>query len=243
MTIEEVSDTDGIRINKYIAASGFCSRRNADKAVEDGIVTVDGVVAVNGTRVFPGQTVLVSGKEVSPKNKHIYIALYKPLGITCTTDNRDPDNIIDYLGLSERIFPIGRLDKNSSGLILLTDDGEIVNSLLRAEGGHEKEYLVSVDKPVTDDFISKMSNGLPILDRITLPCKVTKTGNKAFDIILTQGLNRQIRRMCECLDYKVLKLKRIRFMNIELGTMKPGEFRYLTAKEISGLHNLISHRS
>ena len=221
----------GVRINKYIAQSGYCSRREADKLIEQGIVTIEDVVATNGSRVLDGQTVLVNGEPVVPNDDHLYIALNKPLGITCTTDKRDVDNIVDFLGFEERIFPIGRLDKNSSGLILLTNDGDIVNKLLRAEHGHEKEYVVSVDKPITDEFIYKMSNGLPILDRVTLPCKVTKRGPRNFTIILTQGLNRQIRRMCEYLGYKVTKLKRVRFMNIELGDMKPGEYRELTNKE------------
>ena len=226
-----LSDQEGTRVNKYIASSGYCSRREADKLIESGKVTIDGVVAVNGSKVMEGQTVLVNGEPVIPTDDHLYIALHKPLGITCTTDTRDEDNIIDYLGLEERIFPIGRLDKNSSGLILLTNDGSIVNKLLRAEHGHEKEYVVTVDKPYDKDFIKKMENGLPILDQITLPCKVTPRGPKTFNIILTQGLNRQIRRMCDYLGYRVVKLKRIRFMNILLGDMKPGEYRELTPKE------------
>lgn len=228
-----------IRINKYIASSGYCSRREADKLIESGLVTVDDVTAVNGTKVLPGSVVKVKGETISLLDNHIYIALYKPLGITCTTDRRDPDNIVDYLNLPDRIFPIGRLDKNSSGLILLTNDGDIVNKLLRAEHGHEKEYLVTVDKPIDDDFIEKMSGGLPILDRVTLPCTVKRTGTKSFNIILKQGLNRQIRRMCEYLGYKVVKLKRIRFMNIELKDMKPGEYRYLTIHEKQILFSLI----
>ncbi len=229
---------DGVRINKYIAQSGYCSRREADKLIEAGVVTIDGVIAENGSRVLDGQTVLVNNEPVVPNDDHIYIALNKPLGITCTTDTRDVDNIVDFLGFEERIFPIGRLDKNSSGLILLTNDGDIVNKLLRAEHGHEKEYVVSVDKPIDDEFINRMSNGLPILDRVTLPCKVRKLGQRKFNIILTQGLNRQIRRMCEYLGYKVVKLKRIRFMNIELGDMQPGEYRELTNKEKQILFSL-----
>ena len=226
-----LNDQEEIRINKYISSSGYCSRREADKLIEDGKVTIDGVVAVNGSKVLPGQTVLVNGEPVIPTDDHLYIALNKPLGITCTTDKRDKDNIIDFLGFEERIFPIGRLDKNSSGLILLTNDGSIVNKLLRAEHGHEKEYVVKVDKKIDDDFVKKMENGLPVLDQITLPCKVTPTGPYTFKIILTQGLNRQIRRMCEYLGYRVVSLKRIRFMNILLGDMKPGEYRYLNNKE------------
>lgn len=226
-----LNDQEGTRVNKYIASSGYCSRREADKLIEDGQVTIDGVTAVNGSKVLPGQTVLVNGEPVVPTDDHLYIALHKPLGITCTTDTRDKDNIVDYLGFEERIFPIGRLDKNSSGLILLTNDGSIVNKLLRSEHGHEKEYVVTVDRPYDKDFIKKMEGGLPILDQITLPCKVIPRGPKTFNIILTQGLNRQIRRMCDYLGYRVVKLKRIRFMNILLGDMKPGEYRELTPKE------------
>ncbi|MCR5617113.1 MAG: pseudouridine synthase [Clostridiales bacterium] len=226
-----LNDPEGIRVNKYIASSGYCSRREADDLITKGLVTIDGQTAVNGSRVFPGQTVLVSGNPVVPTDDHIYIALNKPLGITCTTDTRDKDNIVDFLGFEERIFPIGRLDKNSSGLILLTNDGSIVNKLLRSENGHEKEYLVRVDKKIDDNFVIKMENGLPVAGQITLPCKVTPQGPYTFKIVLTQGLNRQIRRMCEYLGYRVVKLKRIRFMNILLGDMKPGEFRYLNNRE------------
>ena len=223
----------GVRINKYIASSGFCSRRQADELVESGKVTIDGVVAVNGSVVEEGQLVEVDGKEVVPEDNKIYIALHKPLGITCTTDRRDPTNIIDYLGLDDRVFPIGRLDKNSSGLILLTNDGDIVNTLLRAENGHEKEYQVRVDRKIEPDFKKKMEAGLVILGQKTLPCKVT--GTHTFNIILKQGLNRQIRRMCEALGYRVTKLRRIRFINITLGDMKPGDKRYLTKDEVRRL--------
>lgn len=225
----------GLRINKYIASSGFCSRRQADELVEAGKVTVDGTVAVNGTVVEEGSVVKVDGKEIFPEEKKIYIALHKPLGITCTTDRRDPSNIIDYIGMDDRIFPIGRLDKNSSGLILLTNDGDIVNKLLRAENGHEKEYQVRVDHKIAPDFKNKMESGIEILGQKTLPCKVTVTGTHTFNIILKQGLNRQIRRMCEALGYRVTKLRRIRFINIELGNMRPGDIRNLTREEIRGL--------
>ena len=225
----------GVRINKYIASSGFCSRRQADELVEAGKVTVDGVVAVNGTVVEEGNVVKVDGKEILPEDNKIYIALHKPLGITCTTDLRDPSNIIDYLGMDDRIFPIGRLDKNSSGLILLTNDGDIVNKLLRAENGHEKEYQVRVDRKIEPGFKEKMEAGIVILEQKTLPCKVTVTGAHTFNIVLKQGLNRQIRRMCEALGYRVTKLRRIRFINITLGDMKPGDRRNLTKEEIRGL--------
>ena len=225
----------GVRINKYIASSGFCSRRQADELVEAGKVTVDGVTAVNGTVVEEGQVVKVCDKEVIPEDNKIYIALHKPLGITCTTDRRDPSNIIDYLGMDDRVFPIGRLDKNSSGLILLTNDGDIVNKLLRAENGHEKEYQVRVDRKIEPGFKDKMEEGIEILGQKTLPCKVTVTGTHTFNIVLKQGLNRQIRRMCDALGYRVTKLRRIRFININLGDMRPGDRRNLTKEEIRGL--------
>ena len=225
----------GVRINKYIASSGFCSRRQADELVETGKVTVDGVTAVNGTVVEEGQVVKVGDKEVIPEDNKIYIALHKPLGITCTTDRRDPSNIIDYLGMDDRVFPIGRLDKNSSGLILLTNDGDIVNKLLRAENGHEKEYQVRVDRKIEPGFKDKMEEGIEILGQKTLPCKVTITGTHTFNIVPKQGLNRQIRRMCDALGYRVTKLRRIRFININLGDMRPGDRRNLTKEEIRGL--------
>lgn len=224
--------SDGIRVNKYVASSGICSRREADRLVEEGAVTVNGIIAVPGTQVFEGDDVAVNGSSILPKEDKIYIALNKPLGITCTTDTRDETNIIDFIGMKERIFPIGRLDKNSSGLILLTNDGDIVNKLLRAENGHEKEYVVRVDHKIADDFKRKMENGIPVDGQITLPCTVTITGPHTFKIILKQGLNRQIRKMCDYLGYRVVKLKRIRFMNIELGDLKVGAHRKLTKEEI-----------
>ena len=225
----------GIRINKYIASSGLCSRREADILVERGVVTVNDVTAQAGTRVSSGDVVTVEGKAISPKEDLVYIALNKPLGITCTTDLRDEDNIIDFVGFKERIFPIGRLDKNSSGLILLTNDGDIVNKLLRAENGHEKEYVVRVNKKIDPTFEKKMENGLPVDGQMTLPCEVEITGPHTFNIILKQGLNRQIRKMCEQLGYRVVKLKRIRFMNILLGDLKVGAYRHLTKEEIRKL--------
>lgn len=222
---------EGIRLNKYIASSGTCSRREADKLIESGKVSVNGVIADLGTRVFEGDTVEVDGRSVVPEDSMIYIAFNKPLGITCTTDRRDPSNIIDYINYSERIFPIGRLDKNSSGLILLTNDGDIVNSLLRSENGHEKEYVVTLDRPYDKEFIKNMSGGVPVLGRMTLPAEVIPVNPKSFRIILKQGMNRQIRRMCEFLGYKVTRLKRIRFMNVRLGELEIGKWRYLTAKE------------
>ena len=235
-----LNDQEGTRVNKYIASSGYCSRREADKLIEDGQVTIDGVTAVNGSKVLPGQTVLVNGEPVVPTDDHLYIALHKPLGITCTTDTRDKDNIVDYLGFEERIFPIGRLDKNSSGLILLTNDGSIVNTLLRAENNHEKEYQVTLDRPYDDKFIKEMESGVPVLGQITLPCKITRVSARVFKIVLHQGLNRQIRRMCEFEGYKVVKLRRIRFMNIQLSTLATGQWRYLTGKEIKELKSAAS---
>ena len=178
-----------------------------------------------------GDIVLVNGRKVTPDDDMVYIAFNKPLGVTCTTDRRDPSNIIDYIGFDERIFPVGRLDKNSSGLILLTNDGSIVNKLLRAENGHEKEYLVTVNRPYDKNFLRSMESGVPVLGQLTLPCKLKPAGDRTFKIILHQGLNRQIRRMCEYLGYKVTRLKRIRFMNISLGDLETGKWRYLTASE------------
>lgn len=239
-----LSDPEEVRINKFIASSGFCSRRQADVLVEEGRVTIDSITATAGSKVKGDSVVLIDGKPVVANDDHIYIALNKPLGITCTTDRRDKDNIVDFLNLPDRIFPIGRLDKNSSGLILLTNDGDIVNKLLRAEFGHEKEYVVTVDKPYDKDFIKKMSEGVYLdeLDRTTSPCVVTPKGPRTFNIILTQGLNRQIRRMCQAFGYKVVKLKRIRFMNILLGDMKPGEYRHLSSHEKQILFSMTTKR-
>lgn len=235
-----MSGTDTSRINKYIASSGLCSRREADRLIEEGRVTVNGNVAESGMQVCGDDVVLVDGKNIIPETNDVYIAFNKPLGVTCTTDSRDPSNIIDYIGYPERIFPIGRLDKNSSGLILLTNDGSIVNTLLRAENNHEKEYQVTVDRPYDDKFIREMQSGVPVLGQITLPCKINRVSARVFRIILHQGLNRQIRRMCEYEGYKVVKLRRIRFMNINLGTLGTGQWRYLTAKEVNELKSAAS---
>ena len=225
------TDNEGIRLNKYIASSGLGSRREADTLIENGKVTINGEVAVQGTKVNEGDVVLVNGRKITPDDDMVYIAFNKPLGVTCTTDKRDPSNIIDFIGFNDRIFPVGRLDKNSSGLILLTNDGSIVNKLLRAENGHEKEYLVTVNRPYDKNFIKQMESGVPVLGQLTLPCKLKPAGDKSFKIVLHQGLNRQIRRMCEYLGYKVTKLKRIRFMNIYLGDLETGKWRYLTSDE------------
>lgn len=221
------------RLNKFISETGFCSRREADKLIEQGRVTINGQIPEMGTKVVPGDDVCVDGNPVSAKEKPIYIALNKPTGITCTTERDVPGNIVDFIGHKKRIFPIGRLDKPSDGLIFLTNDGDIVNKILRAGNNHEKEYVVRVDKPITDQFIQKMSSGVEILDTVTLPCKVSKETKFSFRIVLTQGLNRQIRRMCEALGYEVFKLRRVRIMNITLDGIPNGQWRYLSDDEVS----------
>ena len=235
-----MEDQNLVRINKFLSEVGFCSRRAADTLVEEGRVTANGVVCVMGTKVSRSDEIRVNGKLISqPTEKHVYIAFNKPVGIVCTTDVKaQKDNIIDYINHPQRIFPIGRLDKPSEGLILLTSDGDIVNKILRAGNNHEKEYIVSVDRPVTDDFIFKMSNGVPILETTTRKCFVEKMDRFRFRIILTQGLNRQIRRMCEYLGYEVTKLKRIRIMNIELD-MPIGKWRNLTDAEMDEVNALL----
>lgn len=227
-----------MRLNKYISESGICSRREADKFIEAGKVYINGSKAVVGSKVCSSDTVMVNGITIKPKINKVYIALNKPVGITCTTETHVKGNIIDYMNYPERIFPIGRLDKPSEGLIFLTNDGDIVNKILRAGNNHEKEYIVSVDKPITKEFINSMEKGVPILDTITKPCKVKKVGNHTFNIILTQGLNRQIRRMCEYLGYSVSSLKRVRIMNVPLGSLPTGKWRYLTDKEVKNLLSL-----
>lgn len=231
---------DSIRLNKYISESGFCSRREADKFIEAGVVTIDGVKATMGTKVNKGQVVKVNGKLISKEEQLVYIALNKPVGITCTTEHKIKGNIVDFVKHEKRIFPIGRLDKDSQGLILLTNDGDIVNKILRAGNNHEKEYIVTVNKPITEDFIKKMGNGVKILGEITKKCYIRKEAPNVFRIILTQGLNRQIRRMCEALGYEVIKLKRIRIMNIKLDDLKIGQWRDLSNKELFKLNELIS---
>lgn len=229
-------ETDNLlRLNKYISESGICSRREADKFIEAGKVYINGIKAVVGSKVCSNDEVVVNGITIKPKSNKVYIALNKPVGITCTTETHVKGNIIDYINFPERIFPIGRLDKPSEGLIFLTNDGDIVNKILRAGNNHEKEYIVSVDKPITKEFIYAMENGIPILDTITKPCKVRKIGKCTFNIVLTQGLNRQIRRMCEYLGYSVSSLKRIRIMNISLESLPTGKWRYLTNKEVKDL--------
>ncbi|KEZ87581.1 pseudouridine synthase [Clostridium sulfidigenes] len=227
-----------LRLNKYISESGICSRREADKFIESGKVYVNGILATLGTRVSPTDTVVVDGKTIKPKSNKVYIALNKPVGITCTTETHVKGNIIDFVNYHERIFPIGRLDKPSEGLIFLTNDGDMVNKILRAGNNHEKEYVVSVDKPITKEFINAMENGIPILGTMTKQCKVRKIGKCTFNIILTQGLNRQIRRMCEYLGFKVTSLKRIRIMNVSLSNLPTGKWRYLSSEEMSTIINL-----
>lgn len=232
---------EDIRLNKYMADAGICSRREADEIIRSGKVTVDGMTAEMGTRVKPGQNVAVNGQEIaSTQEELVYIALNKPVGITCTTDQSIKGNIVDFVGYDKRIYPIGRLDKDSQGLILMTNDGDIVNKILRAKYGHEKEYIVTVNKPITEDFIKKMGNGVPILDTITKKCFLRWEGKYNFRIILEQGLNRQIRRMCEYFGYEVTQLVRVRIMNVTLGTLKTGQWRYLTPKELIEINRRIS---
>tara|TARA_B100001173_G_scaffold71554_1_gene60845 strand:- start:99 stop:827 length:729 start_codon:yes stop_codon:yes gene_type:complete len=228
------------RLNKYFSEIGFCSRRAADKLIQEGRVLINGELALVGQKINLEDIIKVDGEPLNiKKNKKVYLAFNKPVGIVCTTDTRvEKDNIIDFINYPSRIYPIGRLDKPSEGLIFLTNDGDIVNKILRARNNHEKEYQVTVNKPVTDDFVSKMSSGIPILDTITRKCFIKQTHKKQFKIILTQGLNRQIRRMCEYLDYRVTKLRRVRIMNIKLD-IEVGKYRDLTSKEIKSIKELI----
>ena len=236
----------GIRINKYLSEVGHCSRRAADKLLEQGRITLNGRVPELGTKVQPGDVVAVDGQTVgqpTPKEDHVYIAYHKPVGIVCTTDRkREKDNIVDAIGHEKRIFPVGRLDKPSEGLIFLTSDGDIVNKVLRARNHHEKEYHVTVDKPIRGSFITDMAGGVPILGTVTRRCEVEQTGPKQFRIVLTQGLNRQIRRMCEHLGYNVVRLKRVRIMHMHLDLPR-GEWRDFTAGELRELQRLVNESS
>lgn len=225
----------GKRLNKYIADSGYCSRREADRLIAEGRVLVDGRPGELGVRVLPGMAVTVDGHALTGAGEKVYLLLNKPKGVVCTADPREPMNVVDYLGYPTRVFPVGRLDKDSEGLLLLTSDGDIVNRLLRAAGGHEKEYEVTIDRPVTADFVERMMAGVPILGTVTLPCKVRRTGERSFNIVLVQGLNRQIRRMCEALGANVTHLRRIRIMNLKLGRLQPGQWREVTGEELSAL--------
>lgn len=239
-----MSEQPSIRINKYLSEIGFCSRRAADKLIDEGRVIINGKVPEMGTKVVPGDEICVDGKTIEQaKESPVYIAFNKPVGIVCTTDTRvERNNIIDYIKFPTRIFPIGRLDKPSEGLIFLTNDGDIVNKILRARNNHEKEYIVSVDRPITAQFIHQMANGIPILETVTRNCEVEQLSRFTFRIVLTQGLNRQIRRMCEYLEYEVIKLKRIRIMNVQLD-VPLGKWRHLTPDELNQLNELIANSS
>lgn len=244
---EEFSGKDKhepVRLNKFLAESGVCSRREADRLIESGKVTVDGQTAAMGLKVLPIQDIRVNGKRVSREEEMILLAVNKPVGIICTSEKKwGSNNIEDFLHYPKRIFSIGRLDKDSEGLLLMTNNGEILNKIMRAGNYHEKEYEVRVNRPVTDEFIRQMAKGVPILNTVTRPCKVEKIGEKQFRIILTQGLNRQIRRMCEALGYKVTRLVRVRIMNIRLGHLKAGTYRKLTDNEIEELYQMIQDSS
>ncbi len=228
-------------LNKYISETGFCSRREADNYIDQARVTINNNIAIKGNRVQAGDIVEIDGEPIKKKDKTVYIAFNKPTGITCTTDVKDKTNIISYINFKSRIFPIGRLDKPSEGLIFLTNDGDIVNKILRSGNNHEKEYIVTVDKPITNDFVGKMSNGIKILDTVTKKCFVKQEGKNKFRIILTQGLNRQIRRMCEALDYKVDTLKRVRIMHITLSNIPVGKWRFFTPEEIKTVETMVAH--
>lgn len=231
-----------MRINKFISETGFCSRREADKLVDSGRVTINGEVAVLGSQAELGDDVRVDGRRIGEQKRHVYIALNKPVGITSTTELHIKGNIVDFVGHEERIFPIGRLDKDSEGLILLTNDGDVVNPILRSEGKHEKEYIVTVDRPINDSFVRGMSEGVRILGSMTLPCEVTRVTDRVFRIILTEGKNRQIRRMCEAFGYHVRKLQRVRVMNIQLGGLASGKWRDLTEAEKTALFRTLDYK-
>ena len=235
------NSTSKTRLNKFISETGFCSRREADKLIDSGKVTVNGIIPEMGTQVSITDYIEINGRPLKNKENFIYIAFNKPVGITCTTEHKVNGNIIDFINFPKRIFPIGRLDKPSQGLIFLTNDGDIVNKILRSGNNHEKEYIVTVDKPISSDFIKRMSSGIPILDTITKKCFVKKESKYVFTIILTEGLNRQIRRMCEYLGYGVVKLERIRIMNVSIDNLPIGKWRYLTQNELFDINNLISN--
>ena len=238
-------EENGLRINKYLSEAGVCSRREADRQVELGNVTIDGVTAETGARVFEGQTVLFQGKKVSKEEEMILIAFNKPVGVVCTAEKREKNNVIDYINYPKRIYPVGRLDKDSEGLLLLTNNGDIVNKMMRSGNMHEKEYVVTVNRPVTESFLHGLANGVPLveLNTTTRKCHVKQVGKKEFKIILTQGLNRQIRRMCEYFGYRVQKLVRTRIMNIELGDLPAGTYRNVTPEEYRQLQALIKDSS
>jgi len=239
----EKNNETSISLNKYISSTGLCSRREADKMIQAGRVQINGESTQLGNRVFEGDKVQIDGKDLQAKPKSLYIAFNKPIGIVCTTDLKERKNIIQYINHPERLFPIGRLDKPSQGLIFLTNDGDIVNKILRAGNQHEKEYIVTVNKNIHPSFIQKMSNGIPVLGTVTKKCRVEQINKRTFKIILTQGLNRQIRRMCTYLDYEVVKLNRVRIMNVHLGNLKIGKWRELTATEMRQIQQLIKGSS
>lgn len=238
-------DGNGIRINKFLSEAGVCSRREADRQIEAGNVTIDGRTAVTGDKVIEGQKVCFNGNEVTKEQEMILIAFNKPVGIVCTAEKREKNNVIDYINFPKRIYPIGRLDKDSKGLLLLTNNGDIVNKMMRSGNMHEKEYIVTVNKPISDSFIRGLAGGVPLVELgvTTRKCHVKKLSNKTFKIILTQGYNRQIRRMCEYFGYRVVELERVRIMNITLGDLKEGEYRDITAQEYGQLKKMISNSS
>ena len=234
---------EGIRINKFLSEAGVCSRREADRQIAEGNVTIDGKIAETGSRIQPGQKVCFMGKVVSKEEEKILLAVHKPVGIVCTAEKREKNNIVDFVNFPKRIYPVGRLDKDSSGLILMTNQGDIVNKMMRAGNMHEKEYIVTVNKPLTDAFLRGLAGGVPLVELgvTTRKCAVEKLGKRKFRIILTQGYNRQIRRMCEYFGYRVEELQRVRIMNILLGDLKPGTYRYVTEKEYAQLQKMIAN--
>jgi len=240
---EFLQKKEPVRLNKYLSEAGVCSRREADRLIESGKVTVDGVRAQTGMRVTPGQTVKVGRKVVSKQDEMIVLAVNKPRGIVCTEERRERNSIVRFLNYPVRVTYVGRLDKDSRGLLLMTNNGDIINKMMRAANYHEKEYKVTVDQEITPEFIRQMSSGVPILDTVTRPCRVEKIGKYTFSIILTQGLNRQIRRMCEALGYQVKDLVRVRVMNIRLGSLREGEYRKVTDEELEELYGLLADSS
>lgn len=234
-------ENEGIRINKYLSESGVCSRREADRQVEAGNVFIDGRCAVMGDRVLPGQQVVFCGRQVQQEEEPILLLVNKPVGIVCTAEKREKNNIVDYLHYPKRIYPVGRLDKDSGGLLLMTNQGDLVNKIMRAGNYHEKEYIVTVNRPLTEEFLRGMAGGVPLkeLKTMTRPCPVEKLGQKTFRIVLTQGLNRQIRRMCEYFDYRVVTLTRVRIMNLTLGDLAPGTYRKITERELVTLKKML----
>ena len=232
-----------IRLNRFLSDAGVCSRREADRLAEQGLITVDGETAVVGMKIHPDAQVKVRGKRIKKEEEKVLLAFHKPAGVVCTAEKREKNNVIDYLNYPLRIYPVGRLDKDSTGLLLLTNDGELVNKIMRAGNYHEKEYIVRVNRPLTEEFCRKMASGVPILDTVTRTCQVEPVDEMTFRIVLTQGLNRQIRRMCEALGYRVIALKRVRIMNIKLGDLKEGAWRRVEGKERETLNQLLASSS